>query len=228
MKKNHLLIMILSYTVLFMFGSCSKEVEIQMTPRQNIYLINKYNYNIPEDFLTSVKIIGYSFDRYEYHENILFTKENTDTFKLSAPLVTSELINGIEIAFNDYSLYAKKPNIQFPYFEIPDTIFINISVGYPTHGIIFMHHISSSDVTVSYKIKDSGYSDITETGINLASQVNYLWEYNYYKATYNMVDSTYSVNLNNLTPSTHYIFDINLTNEDNYFTLDGAYFDTLD
>ncbi len=225
MKEKFRLLLLAFITLLCVLSACTKEIEMPVSQKHSIFLVNKYNYNLPDEFSTSVKVIGY-MDNYQIYENIAFEKIGTDTFKLVGPLKTESMTTGIEVDFNLSSLKANYYNISFPAINNYDSIYLTISVGHPVLEYVSNSTITSTNAKIKYKFSDAGFTPIESTGINLS--INFSEEGMIHNASFNPNDSTYSIDLNGLTPSTTYNYSVFVKYSPITYILAGGFFDTLD
>lgn len=222
-------VFILSTIILFLLSltGCNKDLEYTAQQMNHIILINPYNYNLPNKFVADIRFSN-EHGSSQIANKINFIKTSTDTFLMEGPLLCKFPATKIQIhiEFTDNYLFAKILNIKRDLMISTDTLILPISKGYPIIENKSIRNITDTSATISYKIKDAGFSMLTETGIYLTNLDDSGFQN--LNAVYNHTDSIYTVNCNNLLPSSAYKFVIYLKNEESSSVLNETFFFTLE
>ncbi|MCK9321092.1 MAG: hypothetical protein M0P32_03695 [Bacteroidales bacterium] len=222
-------VIILSTIILFLLSliGCNKDLEYNARQMNHIILINPYGYNLPNKFVADIRFSD-EYGTSQIANDVSFIKTSTDTFLMEGPLLCRILATEIQIyiEFIDNYLYAKTININRDFMISTDTLILPISLGYLIIENKSISNITDTSAIINYKIKDAGFSLLTETGIYLTN----LDDNNFIilEAAYNNTDSIYTVNCNNLLPASAYKFVIYLINKETRAVLNETFFFTLE
>ncbi|MDD4150029.1 MAG: hypothetical protein PHE33_08365 [Bacteroidales bacterium] len=226
MKKTFIII---SFIILFLLSltGCNKDLEYTAQQMNHIILINPYNYNLPNKFVADIRFSN-EYGTSQVSSDITFIKTSTDTFLMEGPLLCKFSATEIQIyiEFIENYLYAKTININRDFMISTDTLILPISIGYPIVENKSINNITDTSARINYKVRDAGFSLLTETGIYLSNLDDN--DFQILEAAYNNTDSIYTVNCNNLLPSSAYKFNIYLINEESSSVLNETFFYTLE